>query len=127
MLTHFFRFWRLSSSLLTWLYAGRCSDVYDGIGGDIVCDWYYVQTKYRYRGLDGRMCLHSETIDAVYADSVDFAKTLASQRNPVKPWQMLIVERVCTRRDKELAKRLSAARLLENMMFNKQMEEILGP
>ena len=125
MSVYFWRFWRSFSSLLMWLYAGRCLDTYDGIGGDIVCDWYYVQIKYWYRGLDHRLCLHSETIDAVYADSVDFAIELAFQRNSVKPWEMLIVERVCTRRDKETAKRLSAERLLENMMFNKQMEEML--
>jgi hypothetical protein len=105
---------------------GSCSE-YQSIGGDIVCDWYFVNIRFWYRGDDHRLTLHSETIDAVYADSVDFAKALASQRNPVKPWEMLIVERVCTRRDKENAKRISAARLLENMRFIKEMEEILGP
>jgi len=126
MWTHLSCFLRSLNLLLMRCCVGRCSDYHPAIGADIVCDWYYVQIRFWYRGDDHRLTLHTELVDAVYADSAEFAKALARQRNPVKPWQMLMVERVCTRRDNENAKRLSAARLLENMRFNKQMEEMLN-
>jgi hypothetical protein len=125
MWTHLSCCLRSLNLLLMQLCVGRCSGTYYIEGGDIVCDWYFVNIRFWYRGDDQRLTLHTETVDAVYADSFEFAKALASQRNPVKPWEMLFVERVCTRRDKEAAKRLSAERLLENMRFIKEMEEML--
>jgi hypothetical protein len=125
MLTRLFLFSQWLNSLSMRWCVGNCSDYHPAIGAKIVCDWYFANIRFWYRGDDGRLTLHTETVDAVYADSFEFAKVLASQRNPVKPWEMLCVERVCTRRDKEAAKRLSAERLLENMRFIQEMEEML--